>query len=145
MAMLPFIGYHAGDYFQHWLNVGKQSDESKLPKVFFVNWFRRSAEGTFLWPGYGENSRVLEWIVGRIEGTTDASETPIGLVPTAEALDTAGLGLTPQALEAVLRADPEEWAAEIPLIEEWFAKIGDKVPGALLTELDGLKARLGLT
>jgi phosphoenolpyruvate carboxykinase (GTP) len=144
-AMLPFLGYHAGDYFQHWLNVGKQSDESKLPKVFFVNWFRRSAEGTFLWPGYGENSRVLEWIVGRIEGTTDASETPIGLVPTAEALDTAGLGLTPQALEAVLRADPEEWAAEIPLIEEWFAKIGDKVPGALLTELDGLKARLGLT
>ncbi|HEY6796626.1 MAG TPA: phosphoenolpyruvate carboxykinase (GTP), partial [Kineosporiaceae bacterium] len=142
-AMLPFLGYHAGDYFQHWLNVGKEHDESRLPKVFFVNWFRKSADGKFLWPGYGENSRVLEWIVGRIEGTTDAAETPIGLVPTPEALDTDGLDITPGALREVLHVDQQEWVAEVPLIEEWFAKIGDRVPGRLLTELDGLKARLG--
>jgi phosphoenolpyruvate carboxykinase (GTP) len=143
-AMLPFLGYHAGDYFQHWLKVGKEHDESRLPKVFFVNWFRRDADGGFLWPGYGENSRVLEWIVGRIEGTADATETPIGLVPTPDALDTTGLDLSADALAAALRVDPQEWIAEVPLIEEWFAKIGNKVPGPLLTELDGLKARLGV-
>jgi len=143
-AMLPFLGYHAGDYFQHWLTLGKEHDEARLPKVFFVNWFRKSAEGKFLWPGYGENSRVLEWIIGRIEGTADATETPIGLVPTPEALDTDGLDLSPEALAEVLHVDRAEWAAEVPLIDEWFAKLGDKVPAPLLTELDSLKARLGL-
>jgi phosphoenolpyruvate carboxykinase (GTP) len=113
--------------------------------VFFVNWFRKSDEGKFLWPGYGENSRVLEWIIGRIEGTADAAETPIGLVPTAEALDTNGLDITPEALAEVLTVSQDEWAAEVPLIQEWFDKIGDKVPAQLLTELDGLKARLGLS
>ena len=144
-AMLPFLGYHAGDYFRHWLTIGKEHEDAQLPKVFFVNWFRKSAAGKFLWPGYGENSRVLEWIIGRIEGTADAVETPIGLVPTPGAMDTDGLDLTPEALADVLHVDAGEWAAEVPLIEEWFAKIGDKVPATLLTELDGLKARLGLS
>jgi phosphoenolpyruvate carboxykinase (GTP) len=141
-AMLPFIGYHAGDYFRHWLTVGKEHDEAKLPKVFFVNWFRKSEDGAFLWPGYGENSRVLEWIVGRIEGTADATETPIGFVPTPESIDTRGLDVSPEALAEVLTVSAEEWAAEVPLIQEWFDKVGDKVPAQLLTELDGLKARL---
>jgi phosphoenolpyruvate carboxykinase (GTP) len=143
-AMLPFLGYHAGDYFQHWLDLGKAHDESQLPKVFFVNWFRKDENGKFLWPGYGENSRVLEWIVGRIEGTADAAETPIGLVPTVGSIDTDGLDVTPEALDAVLAVRPEEWAAEIPLIQEWFDRMGDKVPATLLTELDGLKARLDI-
>jgi phosphoenolpyruvate carboxykinase (GTP) len=144
-AMLPFLGYHAGDYFQHWLTMGKQHDESKLPKVYFVNWFRKSADGKFLWPGYGENSRVLEWIIQRIEGTADAVETPIGLVPTPDSIDTNGLDVTAEALADVLHVDPQEWAAEVPLIQEWFAKIGDRVPASLLTELDALKGRLGLS
>jgi phosphoenolpyruvate carboxykinase (GTP) len=143
-AMLPFLGYHAGDYFQHWLTVGKNHEAAQLPKVYFVNWFRKSADGKFLWPGYGENSRVLEWIIGRIEGTADARQTPIGLVPTVESIDTDGLDVTSEALDDVLHVDPQEWAAEVPLIEEWFAKIGDKVPATLLTELDALKGRLGL-
>ena len=143
-AMLPFIGYHAGDYFQHWLTVGKDHDDGQLPKVFFVNWFRKSDDGTFLWPGYGENSRVLEWIVGRIEGTADAAETPIGFVPTPESIDTVGLDVSAEALAEVLTVSTDEWAAEVPLIQEWFDKIGDKVPAQLLTELDGLKARLGV-
>jgi phosphoenolpyruvate carboxykinase (GTP) len=144
-AMLPFLGYHAGDYFQHWLTIGKEHDESKLPKVFFVNWFRKDHDGKFLWPGYGENSRVLEWIVGRIEGTAAAAETPIGLVPTVESIDTDGLAVTPEALTEVLAVDRQEWAAEVPLIQEWFTTIGDKVPTSFLTELDGLSARLGLS
>jgi phosphoenolpyruvate carboxykinase (GTP) len=144
MAMLPFIGYHAGDYFQHWLDIGKSADAAKLPLIFYVNWFRKDEDG-YLWPGFGENSRVLKWIVERVEGTAPADETPIGLVPTQGALDTEGLDLTPEQLAKALAVDPEEWKAEIPLIEEWFAKIGDKVPSTLVSELDTLKARLGLT
>ena len=144
MAMLPFMGYHAGDYFQHWLNVGKQADASKLPKIFYVNWFRKSGDGRWLWPGFGENSRVLKWVIERVEGTADATETFVGHVPTADALDTEGLAMTAHELEVALKVDAEEWKAEVPQIEEWFAKIGDKVPTTLLTELDGLKARLGL-
>ena len=143
MAMLPFIGYHAGDYFQHWLDIGKSADAEKLPLIFYVNWFRKD-EDSYLWPGFGENSRVLKWIVERVEGTAPADETPIGLVPTQGALDTEGLDLTPEQLAKALAVDPEEWKAEIPLIEEWFAKIGDKVPSTLVSELDTLKARLGL-
>jgi phosphoenolpyruvate carboxykinase (GTP) len=142
MAMLPFIGYHAGDYFQHWLDVGKSADAAKLPKVFYVNWFRRGEDGSFLWPGFGENSRVLKWVVERIEGTAAAEETAIGLVPTPEALDVEGLDLSREELAEALAVSADEWRAEIPLIEEWFATIGDQVPTPLLTELDGLKARL---
>jgi len=144
MAMLPFMGYHAGDYFQHWIDVGKDADSVKLPRIYYVNWFRRDDDGGFLWPGYGENSRVLKWVIERIEGTAAAVETPIGHVPTPESLDTEGLDLNPEQLASALAVDPEEWRAEVPLIQEWFDKIGDKTPALLLTELDGLRARLGL-
>jgi phosphoenolpyruvate carboxykinase (GTP) len=144
MAMLPFIGYHAGDYFRHWLNIGKKADASKLPRVYFVNWFRKDADGHFLWPGFGDNSRVLTWIIGRIEGTKDAAETPIGLVPTVAALDTEGLDIEEADIAKALAVDVEEWKKEIPLIEEWFAKIGDKTPSTLANELDALKTRLGM-
>jgi phosphoenolpyruvate carboxykinase (GTP) len=143
MAMLPFIGYHAGDYFQHWLDVGKDADAAKLPRIFYVNWFRRDADGGFLWPGYGENGRVLKWVIERIEGDAAAAETAIGHVPTPDALDTAGLDVDADQLARALAVDAEEWRAELPLIQEWFDKVGDKVPTPLLTELDGLRARLG--
>ncbi len=143
MAMLPFIGYNAGDYFKHWLTVGKDNDAAKLPRIFYVNWFRRDAEGNFLWPGFGENSRVLKWVVERIDGQAEAVETPIGHVPTPRALDTDGLDMTDEELEQALRVDVEEWKAEIPQISEWFEKFGGTLPAVLWTELDGLRARLG--
>jgi phosphoenolpyruvate carboxykinase (GTP) len=144
MAMLPFIGYNAGDYFNHWITVGKDNDAAKLPKIFYVNWFRRDDEGGFLWPGFGENSRVLKWIVERIDGQAEATETPIGHVPTPAALDTEGLDVTDEQLARALEVDVEEWKAEIPQITEWFEKFGETLPAVLWTELDGLKARLGL-
>ena len=143
MAMLPFIGYNAGDYFNHWITVGKENDAAKLPKIFYVNWFRRDEDGGFLWPGFGENSRVLKWVVQRMEGQAAAVETPIGYVPTPEALDTDGLDMTADELAEALAVDVEEWRAEIPQITEWFEKFGDTLPAVLWTELDGLKARLG--
>src|SRR4029453_11272481 len=142
-AMLPFIGYNAGDYFGHWVNTGKQHDATKLPKIFYVNWFRRDEDGGFLWPGFGENSRVLKWVVERMEGQAEAVETPIGYVPAPGALDTDGLDLSEEALAAALAVVVEEWKAEIPQIQEWFEKFGDDLPAVLWTELDGLKARLG--
>jgi phosphoenolpyruvate carboxykinase (GTP) len=149
MAMLPFIGYNAGDYFNHWITIGKESDEAKLPKIFYVNWFRRArlddgSEGGFLWPGFGENSRVLKWVIERIEGQAAAVETPIGHVPTPESLDIDGLDLTADELAQALAVDAEEWKAEIPQIQEWFEKFGEQLPAVLWTELDGLKARLGM-
>lgn len=148
MAMLPFIGYNAGDYFGHWINIGKDNDAAKLPKIFYVNWFRRAqhddgSEGGFLWPGFGENSRVLKWIVDRIEGQAAAVETSIGHVPAPGSLDVDGLDMTPEALQAALAVDDEEWKAELPQIQEWFEKFGDDLPAVLWTELDGLRARLG--
>jgi phosphoenolpyruvate carboxykinase (GTP) len=143
MAMLPFIGYNAGDYFQHWIDIGKDADASKLPKIFYVNWFRRNDAGDFVWPGFGENSRVLKWVIERLEGTAAAQETPIGHVPTLESLDTDGLEMSREDLVDCLRVDTEEWKAEIPQITEWFEKFGDTLPTTLWTELDGLKARLG--
>ncbi len=145
MAMLPFIGYNAGDYFNHWITVGKDNDAAKLPRIFYVNWFRRDDEGNFLWPGFGENSRVLKWIVERIDGQAEAVETPIGHVPTPDALDTEGLDMSAEDLEQALTVDVEEWKAEIPQITEWFEKFGDDLPAVLWTELDSLKARLGVT
>ncbi len=144
MAMLPFIGYNAGDYFSHWIAMGKENDASKMPRIFYVNWFRRDEDGGFLWPGFGENSRVLKWVVERIDGQAAAVETPIGHVPTPEALDTEGLDMTAEELEQALTVDTEEWKAEIPQIHEWFEKFGDNLPATLWTELDGLKARLGM-
>ncbi len=142
MAMLPFIGYHAGDYFNHWITMGKENDPTKLPRIFYVNWFRRDDEGGFLWPGFSENSRVLKWAIERIEGKADAVETPIGYVPTVDSLDVEGLDMDREAVEAVLRVDPAEWRQELPQITEWFDKFGDKLPAVLWTELDGLRARL---
>jgi phosphoenolpyruvate carboxykinase (GTP) len=148
MAMLPFIGYNAGDYFNHWITVGKDNDAAKLPKIFYVNWFRRQVEddggyGAFLWPGFGENSRVLKWVVERMDGLAEAVETPIGHVPAPGALDVDGLDMSEADLAAALAVDVEEWKAEIPQITEWFEKFGDTLPSVLWTELDGLKARLG--
>ena len=143
MAMLPFLGYDAGKYFDHWLTVGKEHAAAQLPKIFYVNWFRKDGAGKFVWPGFGENSRVLKWVIERIEGQADAVETPIGRVPAPDALDVSGLDLTADDLDIALAVDAEEWKAEIPLIEEWFAKLGDTVPAALRIELDHLKARLG--
>ncbi len=143
MAMLPFIGYHAGDYFQHWIEMGKGADSTKLPRIFYVNWFRRDADGGFLWPGFGENIRVLKWAVERIEGAATAAETPIGYVPTAGSLDVSGLDMEPTDVERVLSVDTEEWREELPQIEEWFAKIGDKLPSGMRDELEALRLRLG--
>jgi phosphoenolpyruvate carboxykinase (GTP) len=144
MAMLPFIGYDAGDYFNHWLSVGKGADATKLPRIFYVNWFRRDVDDKFLWPGFGENSRVLKWAIERLEGRAGATETPIGYVPTPEFLDTDGLDMTPEHIQLALHVSTEEWAAEIPQIEEWFHKFGDTLPATLWTELDDLKSRLGV-
>jgi phosphoenolpyruvate carboxykinase (GTP) len=144
MAMLPFMGYNAGDYFGHWIALGKEADAVKLPKIYYVNWFRRDDDGDFLWPGYGENGRVLKWVVERLEGSAAAAETAIGHVPTIEALDVDGLDLTRDQVEACLRVDEEEWKAEVPRIKHWFEMFGDKLPTLLWAELDGLKTRLGL-
>ncbi|GAB3998268.1 hypothetical protein GCM10029992_23620 [Glycomyces albus] len=143
MAMLPFIGYNAADYFGHWIEMGKAAvDESVLPQVFYVNWFRRGDDGRFLWPGFGENARVLKWIVERLEGTAEAVETPIGHCPTPESIDVSGLGLEQGDLKEALHVDRDEWLEEIPLIEGWFARFGDKLPTMLWSELDALKNRL---
>ncbi|MGH8774756.1 MAG: phosphoenolpyruvate carboxykinase (GTP) [Jiangellaceae bacterium] len=144
MAMLPFLGYHGGDYFGHWIALGKEADAAKLPKIFYVNWFRRDDDGSFLWPGFGENGRVLKWVVERLEGQAAARETAIGHVPTADGLDVDGLDLTREALEECLSVDEDEWRDEIPDITAWFDKFGDHLPTLLRAELDGLKTRLGL-
>jgi phosphoenolpyruvate carboxykinase (GTP) len=142
MAMLPFLGYHVGDYFQHWIDLGKNSDESKMPKVFFVNWFRRDEDGGFLWPGFGENSRVLKWIVDRIEHQAGGQDTPIGIVPTADDLDLDGLDVDGGDVAKALAVDPAEWREELPLIEEWFEFVGDKLPTGVRDEFEALKQRL---
>ncbi|MGK2903538.1 MAG: phosphoenolpyruvate carboxykinase (GTP) [Mycobacterium sp.] len=142
MAMLPFLGYNVGDYFQHWINIGKQADESKLPKVFFVNWFRRGGDGRFLWPGFGENSRVLKWAIERIEHQAEGRSTPIGIVPTAADLDLSGLDVDPADVDEALAVNADEWRAELPLIEEWFEFVGGKLPTGIKDEFDALKTRL---
>jgi phosphoenolpyruvate carboxykinase (GTP) len=142
MAMLPFLGYHVGDYLQHWLDVGARAG-SAAPKIFYVNWFRRGPEGQFLWPGFGENSRVLKWAVERIEGTASGVQTPLGVVPTPGSLDLDGLDVDPADLAAALAVDREQWRDELPLLEEWFATIGDRLPGELRDELADLRVRLG--
>lgn len=144
MAMLPVLGYNVGDYFQHWVNIGQKTDASKLPRIYYVNWFRRGEDGRFLWPGFGENSRVLKWITERIEGKASAHDTAIGRVPSAADLDLSGLETPEEDVNAALAVNDEEWKAEIPLIEEWFDKIGDALPASMKDELAALKKRLGL-
>ncbi|MGB3770903.1 MAG: phosphoenolpyruvate carboxykinase (GTP) [Rhodococcus sp. (in: high G+C Gram-positive bacteria)] len=142
MAMLPFLGYNVGDYFQHWIDLGKNADDSKLPKVFYVNWFRRGDDKRFLWPGFGENSRVLKWIVERIEHKAAGVDTPVGVVPTADALDIEGLDVSTEDVAEALAVDVEEWKKEIPLIEEWFEFVGEKLPTGIKDEFEALKQRL---
>jgi phosphoenolpyruvate carboxykinase (GTP) len=142
MAMLAFCGYHMGDYFAHWLKMGTLTDSSKLPKIFYVNWFRQDQNGKFLWPGFGENSRVLKWVFERCEGKVHAKETPIGRLPEAADLDTKGLDLTPEKLAKLLAVNVEEWLAEVPSIKEHFAKLGNRLPKGLSEELKGLEDRL---
>jgi phosphoenolpyruvate carboxykinase (GTP) len=142
MAMLPFCGYHMGDYFAHWLKLGAQADASKLPRIFYVNWFRKGADGKFLWPGYSENSRVLKWVVERVRGTGKAVETPIGRLPAPGALDLEGLGLNETAVQELLRVDIEGWTNELPLMRAHFEKFGAKLPQGLNDELSALESRL---
>ena len=142
MAMLPFMGYNVGDYCQHWIDLGKNSDESKLPKIFFVNWFRRGGDGRFLWPGFGENSRVLKWIIERVEGKAGGTSTPIGIVPDAGALDVSGLDVDDADVAEALAVRADEWRAELPQIEEWFEFIGEKLPTGVRDEFEALKQRL---
>jgi len=141
-AMLPFCGYNMGDYFQHWFDMGDRLGD-KAPKIFYVNWFRKDADGKFLWPGFGDNSRVLKWMCERVDGKAPARETPIGLLPTEDALDLSGLDISGEVMEELLKVDPEAWKAEIPDIENHFAKFGDRLPKRLAAQLDKLKERLG--
>jgi phosphoenolpyruvate carboxykinase (GTP) len=142
-AMLPFCGYHMADYFSHWLSMTGRTDESQLPRIYGVNWFRKDADGKFVWPGFGENSRVLEWVFDRCEGTAGAQETAIGFVPGTGDLDVDGLDVSTDAVDAAVRVDPDEWRAEVPLIREHFESLGDKLPTPLWDELSALEARLG--
>ncbi|MBQ2758951.1 MAG: phosphoenolpyruvate carboxykinase (GTP) [Clostridia bacterium] len=144
MAMLPFCGYNMGDYWQHWVNIGKTLDPEKAPKIFNVNWFRKDDEGNFLWPGFGDNLRVLNWILDRCDGKVDAKETAIGYVPFAKDIDLTGLEdeVSLESLETILTVEKDLWKNEIPGIEEFYAKFGDKLPEAIKAELEGLKARL---
>lgn len=142
MAMLPFCGYNMGDYFAHWLQMGKSTDESKLPKIFYVNWFRKDADGGWLWPGFGENSRVLKWIVERVTGKAAAVETPIGYLPATGAIDTDGLDVTEEQMAELLNVDVEEWLNEIDSIREHYARFGERLPAVLSEELAALEARL---
>jgi phosphoenolpyruvate carboxykinase (GTP) len=141
-AMLPFCGYNMADYLGHWLEVGRSTDPDKLPKLYYVNWFRKSPEGKFLWPGFGENSRVLKWVFERVTGAGQAVETPIGTLPAEGAIDTTGLDLSPEDLAELMRVDVEEWRQEIPSIEDHFAVLGQRLPNELRDELHGLEKRL---
>ena len=141
-AMLPFCGYNMADYLGHWLEIGKATDPAKLPKLFYVNWFRKDADGRWLWPGFGENSRVLEWVFERVSGRGESEETPVGNVPAPGAIDTDGLDVSAADMELLLRVDKDEWRREVPLIREHFAKFGTHLPEGLRQEVDRLEQRL---
>jgi len=141
-AMLPFIGYNVCDYLQHWLDIGAKTTPDKLPKIFYVNWFRKGEDGKFLWPGFGENSRVLKWIVERVAGKADAQETAIGYLPTKESLYLDGLDIGDEALDELLRLDKKEWVAEVESIKEHYANYGPKMPKALVGQLKALEERV---
>jgi phosphoenolpyruvate carboxykinase (GTP) len=140
-AMLPFCGYDMADYFEHWLAIGRR-EGVRLPRIFCVNWFRKGEDGSFLWPGYGENSRVLAWIFRRCQGAAEAVETPIGHVPAPESLDTEGLDLSEDELAALLEVDPALWRAQLPQVHEHFARFGDDLPQELRAQLKALERRL---
>jgi phosphoenolpyruvate carboxykinase (GTP) len=142
MAMLPFCGYHMGDYFRYWLETGRR-EGAVLPKIFMVNWFRKDDEGNFLWPGFGENSRVLAWVFERCDDNAEADETPIGLVPSEGALDLSGLDLPDEVIHRVHDVDLDEWREQLPQLEEHFQTFGDKLPPELAAQLERLEERLG--
>jgi phosphoenolpyruvate carboxykinase (GTP) len=141
-AMLPFCGYHVCDYLQHWLDIGEKADADKLPKLYYVNWFRKDEDGRWLWPGFGENSRVLKWIVERTSGEGKAVETPIGNMPTPDAIDTDGLDVSEADMEELLHVDKDLWLKEVASIREHYAKLGEKLPEEMTKQLDALEARL---
>jgi phosphoenolpyruvate carboxykinase (GTP) len=141
-AMLPFCGYNMADYFQHWLDIGAKGDESKLPRIFYVNWFRKDDDGKFLWPGFGDNSRVLEWVFRRCDGEGEAVDTPIGRVPAEGDLNLDGLDLSQDALHRLLTVDPESVKAELPQVKEHLAKFGDRLPAEIRRQFDALEDRL---
>ncbi|HEX2923574.1 MAG TPA: phosphoenolpyruvate carboxykinase domain-containing protein, partial [Chloroflexota bacterium] len=140
-AMKPFCGYNMGDYFQHWLDMGDRLG-SRAPKIFYVNWFRKTSDGKWLWPGYGENSRVLEWMCRRVDGKAKASMTPIGLLPSESDLNLAGLDLPRENIEELLRVDVDAWRAEIADIERHFAQFGDRLPERLNRQVADLRERV---
>jgi phosphoenolpyruvate carboxykinase (GTP) len=142
-AMLPFCGYNMGDYLAYWLRVGREHDVTKLPRFFCVNWFRKAADGSWLWPGYSENSRVLEWIFRRLEGTAEAVDTQIGRLPAPGAINIAGLSIGAPELAELLRVDAAGWANELPELREHLAKFGEKLPPELSAQLEALTERLG--
>jgi len=141
-AMKPFCGYHMGDYFQHWLEMGDRLGP-KAPRIFYVNWFRKSAEGKFLWPGFSDNSRALKWMCERVDGTVSARETPIGLMPRDGDLDLSGLDITKDNMRELMEVDQKEWKAEVPDIEKHFALFGDRLPARLKRQLEEMRKRLG--
>ncbi len=141
MAMLPFCGYNMADYWNHWLSIGRRAG-AVLPKIYYVNWFRKSDGGDFLWPGFGENSRVLKWVFERCEGTAKAVETAIGNLPANGALDLDGLEVSREDLAQLLRVDVDGWLSEVPLVREYYAQFGDRMPEALVAELDAMRERL---
>ncbi|MEE2674290.1 MAG: phosphoenolpyruvate carboxykinase (GTP) [Myxococcota bacterium] len=141
MAMLPFCGYNMGDYWAHWLDIGDHQG-ARLPRIYYVNWFRKSSEGDFLWPGFGDNGRVLKWVFDRCSGKAEGVETPIGIIPAAGEVDLEGLALDDEDIEELLAVDVDGWLAEIPLIREYYAQFGARLPSALVSELDQLEARL---
>ena len=141
-AMLPFMGYNVGDYFSHWLSIGDRAEASRLPKLFWVNWFRKDTAGNFMWPGFGENIRVLKWVAERVAGTGSATDTPIGLVPTIDAIDRDGTGVDDETMAQLLSVNPASWGHEVALINEHYAMIGDRLPKRLDAELDDLSRRL---
>jgi phosphoenolpyruvate carboxykinase (GTP) len=143
MAMLPFCGYHMGDYFGHWIRIGEEHDQSKLPRTFMVNWFRKDDDGRFLWPGFGENSRVLAWIFRRCDDEAEAVDTPIGRVPAPGAIDTAGLEVSDEDMAKLLAVDSAKWKAQLPQVQEHLAQFGEKLPGELRRQLEALEERLG--
>ena len=142
MAMLPFCGYNMADYFKHWLQVGTKTEASKLPQIFFVNWFRRDEDGRFMWPGYGENSRVLKWVFERLNGTAEADKTAIGYLPNATSLDTSGMQINEADLQAITSVDVDGWREAVPQIRDHYAAFGDRLPGELATALDTLESSL---
>jgi len=142
-AMLPFCGYNMADYMQHWLDVGSRSSADKLPKIFFVNWFRRGADGSFLWPGYGENSRVLKWIFDQTDNKPgNAKETPIGYIPKDGALDTSGLDVSPEAIKQLFEVNPSDWKEEVQEMRRYTEQFGDRLPAGLQKQMDALEKRL---